>query len=98
MIVRILGEGQFLVDDALLDELNVLDEAVEAAVAARDEEALRTALAALLAAVRGDGVEVEPDLLLESDLILPFADADVAQIAAWLEGPESPDGEGLIPG
>lgn len=97
MIVRILGEGQFRVSDALLDELNLLDQAVEAAVAKGDDEALRPALATLLAAVREGGVELEPDLLLESDLILPYADADVAQIAAWLEGPDSPDGEGLIP-
>ena len=98
MIVRILGEGQFRVDDALLDELNVLDAAVEEAVAHGDEEALKPAVAALLDAVRSHGEEVEDDLLVESDLILPYADADVAQIAEWLEGPDSPDGEGLIPG
>ena len=98
MIVRILGEGQFRVDDALLDRLNELDEVVEAAVARGDDESLRPALAALLQAVRDGGLEVGPDLLLESDLILPSSDADVAQIAAWLEGPDSPQGEGLIPG
>lgn len=96
MIVRILGEGQFLVPDELLDRLNELDQVVEAAVADQDDEALRPALAALLDAVRAEGEEVAPDLLLESDLILPYADADVAQIAAWLDGPEG-NGEGLIP-
>ena len=87
MIVRILGEGQFRVDDALLDRLNELDEVVEAAVARGDDESLRPALAALLQAVRDGGLEVEPDLLLESDLILPFSDADVAQIAACVYCP-----------
>lgn len=98
MIVRILGEGQFRVDDELLDRLNVLDQVVEKAVAESDAEALAPALAALLDAVRQDGVELEADLLLESDLILPDSDADLEQLRAWLEGPDSPNGEGLIPG
>lgn len=98
MIVRILGEGQFRVDDELLDRLNVLDQVVEKAVAASDAEALAPALAALLDAVREGGVELEADLLLESDLILPDSDADLQQLRAWLEGPDSPNGEGLIPG
>lgn len=97
MIVRILGEGQFRVSDELLDRLNVLDQAVEDAVAHDDDDALVPALTALLDAVRADGVELEPDLLLESDLILPYADADVAQIKEWLDGPDSPDGEGFFP-
>ena len=98
MIVRILGEGQFRVEDTLLDQLNVLDADVEAAVAEGDEESLKPALAALLDAVRSHGEAVEDDVLVESDLILPYADAGVDQIAEWLEGPDSPDGEGLIPG
>jgi hypothetical protein len=36
MIVRILGRGQFELDDALLGRLNELDNAVAAAVAAGD--------------------------------------------------------------
>lgn len=97
MIVRILGEGQFRVSDELLDRLGVLDQAVEDAVAQADDAALVPALTAMLEAVRADGVEVDPDLLLESDLILPYADADVAQIKEWLDGPDSPDGEGFFP-
>ncbi len=98
MIVRILGEGQFRVDDELLDVLNEIDAEFEAAVEQGDAETTARTLAALLDAVRTQGVEVEPDLLLESDLILPYADADLSQLRAWLEGPDSPDGQGLIPG
>ena len=46
MIVRILGEGQLDVDDAMSAELNELDAKLEAAVNAGDEKAFRPALEA----------------------------------------------------
>ena len=49
MIVRLLGEGQFRVDDALRDRLNELDEVVSQAVEQNDERALWQGLQALAA-------------------------------------------------
>ncbi len=98
MIVRILGEGQFLLSDTLLDVLNELDGPLEAAVDAGDEEAFARALTALLEVVRAEGSEVDPDLLAESDVILPGPETDVTQARAWMEGQDSPDGQGMIPG
>ncbi|VXB74263.1 PspA-associated protein PspAA [Nocardioides sp. AX2bis] len=92
MIVRILGEGQYDVADAALDRLNDLDGAVERAVEVGDETAFEAALAALLDGVRTVGVPHELDSLDESDLILPPADADIAQVRDLLGD------EGLIPG
>lgn len=92
MIVRILGEGQYDVADAALDRLNDLDGEVERAVEAGDEPAFEAALAALLDGVRTVGVPHELDSLDESDLILPPADADIAQVRDLLGD------EGLIPG
>ena len=92
MIVRILGEGQLQVDDAATDELNVLDAALEKAETAGDETALRPALAALLDRVRSLGTPLAPDAIEPSDLILPYADADLADVRSMLT-----DG-GLIPG
>ena len=92
MIVRILGEGQLEVDDAATDQLNVLDAALEKAVNAGDETALRPALAALLDRVRSLGTPLAPDAIEPSDLILPYADADLADVRSMLT-----DG-GLIPG
>jgi hypothetical protein len=91
MIVRILGEGQFEVDDGHLDALNELDAKVEAAVDDKDEEAFRPALAGLLDAVREWGAAVADDALVDSDLILPPADAEVDEVVALLGD------EGLIP-
>ena len=92
MIVRILGEGQLEVDDAATDQLNVLDAALERAVNAGDEQAERTALTALLDRVRSLGTPLAPDAIEPSDLILPYADADLADVRSMLT-----DG-GLIPG
>ncbi len=92
MIVRILGEGQLEVGDDRLGALNELDEKVEAAVESGDEAAFETALAALLDGVRRNGTPVAEDLLHDSDLILPPADATIAEVRELLEG------EGLIPG
>lgn len=92
MIVRILGEGQLRVDDSATDELNVLDAALEKAVNSGDEQAFRRALAALLDRVRSLGSPLPEDTIEPSDLILPFADADLEDVREMITG------EGLIPG
>ena len=92
MIVRILGEGQYDVADRAIDRLNELDATLEAAVEAGDEEAFASALAGLLDGVRSAGVAHAADSLDESDLILPPADATIAQVRAMLSE------DGLIPG
>jgi PspA-Associated protein len=92
MIVRILGEGQLAVDDAMADELNQLDAKLEAAVNAGDEAALRPVLAELLARIRAVGTPVPVDSLESSDVILPYAGASIADVRGLLSD------EGLIPG
>jgi hypothetical protein len=92
MIVRILGEGQYDVSDAALDRLNALDAAVEAAIDVDDEAAFVTALAALVDGVRSAGVARAAETLDQSDLILPPADATIAEVRDLLGD------DGLIPG
>ena len=92
MIVRILGEGQFSLSEDAVDDLNRLDERVEAAVEAGDEAGFAEALAALLDGVRTAGEPCSPDSLDASDLILPMADATLAEVRDMLSG------DGLIPG
>lgn len=92
MIVRILGEGQYDIDEGSLTELNGLDEAVESAVEADDEGAFRSALRALLDGVRAHATQHDADALDESDLILPPADASIGEVRELLSG------DGLIPG
>ena len=82
MIVRILGEGQLRVDDSAADELNVLDAALGKAVNAGDEQAFRSALAALLDRVRSLGTPLAEDAIEPSDLILPYSDAGLEDVRA----------------
>lgn len=92
MIIRILGEGQYDVADHALDRLNELDATLEAAVETGDEAAFSGALVELLEGVRTVGVAHPADSLDESDLILPPADATIAQVREMLND------DGLIPG
>ena len=92
MIIRILGEGQLRVDDSATDELNVLDAALGKAVNAGDEQAFRSALAALLDRVRSLGTPLAEDAIEPSDLILPYSDAGLEDVRGMMAG------EGLIPG
>jgi len=91
MIIRILNEGQFEVDESHLDALNELDTAVEQAVDGSDDATFATALAALLDAVRTSGSPVPADELVDSDMILPPADASADEVRIMLGE------EGLIP-
>jgi hypothetical protein len=92
VIVRILGEGQLIVDDSALSELNELDSRLEAAVERNDEAAFTAALAALLGRVRELGTPADLDALEPSGLILPQADATMEDVRQLLAD------DGLIPG
>jgi len=92
MIVRIMGEGQYQVDDGQLDALNRLDSALTAAIDAGDESTFQSALQALLAKVREVGTGLPDDSLEASDAVLPGADANLGDVVAMLGD------EGLVPG
>jgi hypothetical protein len=92
MIVRILGESQRTVADAALAELNELDEALAEACDRGEHDEFASALTKMLERVRELGTPVPPDQLGPSDLVLPSADASLAEVSALLTE------EGLIPG
>lgn len=94
MIIRILGEGQFRVDDAAVADLNAIDDTIEKAVSAGDQDALTKALTELHAQVVAQGKPVADDELEDSDLILPAADASLDEVRELLEESQ----EGLLPG
>jgi hypothetical protein len=92
VIVRILGEGQFNVDEAVTTELNKLDTQLEAAVERNDEAAFTAALNGLLDKVRELGSALPADALEPSDLILPSGDSSMDEVRKLLTD------DGLIPG
>ena len=96
MIVRILNEGQWTLDEGAFAALNLHDEEIEAAVDSGDEAELTRALTGLLAEVRRVGTPVPDNSLADSDLILPDAEATLHEVREWLA--DNTSGEGLIPG
>ncbi|EME61688.1 PspA-associated protein PspAA [Amycolatopsis decaplanina] len=92
MIIRILGEGQYDVADDRVDDLNALDTRLLAAVESDDDTAFAPTLRDLLGAVRRLGTPVAEATLVTSGLVLPAADADLAEVRALLGD------DGLIPG
>lgn len=91
MIIRISGDAQYDVDDGELARLEAIDDAIEEAIQAADEEAFRRELDRLVEHVRRLGRPLAVDELAPSDLILPPEDATLSELAGGL----SPDG--LIP-
>jgi len=92
MIVRIMGEGQFQLQDEHLVELNELDDALTDAVNAGDEPRFTQSLTDLLGRTRSLGTPVTDEYLGGSDLILPDAGSTLTEVRALLGE------EGLIPG
>jgi hypothetical protein len=91
VIVRIATEGQFEVEDGVVEKLNELDNACVDAVESGDGDAFQRNFDELLALVREHGTELPDDDLHESALILPPPDL------TFEEAGEQFTGEGLIP-
>ena len=92
MIVRILGEGQFNLPGAAIDELNDIDNRMVEAVEAEDSVQFQAILLEMLEFVRDRGIAVPVDELVESDLILPETDLTLDEAEHIFIG------DGLLPG
>jgi hypothetical protein len=92
MIVRILGEGQLILEKEALGELNELDNALMAAVQSGELEPFESAMEALLEKVRALGTPLPVDELKPSDFILPSAHSSLDEVRDLLSS------DGLIPG
>ena len=92
MIVRLLGEGQFRLGSAHLDQLNELDNQIVHTLATGNEGAFRSLLGQMMTLVRRNGEEVPLTELVESDVVLPSEDISMEQARGLFTG------EGIIPG
>ena len=92
MIVRILGEGQLVLDKDHLVELNRLDDELMAAVEAGETPRFEAAMEALLGKVRELGRPLPVDELKPSEFILPSAHSSLEEVRDLLSS------DGLIPG
>ena len=85
MIVRVLGDGQYELDDVEAGEFTTLDDALAQHVDDGDEEAYRRDLAALLDYVHRNGTAMSDDDFRPSDQVLPDPSASLAEVKALLE-------------
>ncbi len=91
MIVRVMSEGQYRLDDSHHGKLDELDNLVVERVDAGDENGYTSAFSELLSYVRDNGSPLGDDELVGSDFMLPPADL------SFEEAGQEFTGEGLIP-
>jgi hypothetical protein len=91
MIVRLMGEGQYRVDDGLGEQLNELDERAQTAMDADDEAGLDARLDEMWQLVRERGERLPDDDLSASDAIIPPSDLTLEETRELFSD------DGLIP-
>jgi PspAA-like protein len=91
MIVRLMGEGQYRIDEELRSQLDGLDNQAASAVDAEDEPALDRVLDEMWRLVQARGERLADDDLSASDLIIPPSDLTLEETRALFSE------EGLIP-
>jgi hypothetical protein len=91
MIVRLMNEGQYRIDDGLRERLNEIDERAMQALDAEDEDELDMLLQRMWDLVQTDGERVPDDELLPSDLLIPPTDLTLEETRKLFSD------DGLIP-
>ena len=91
MIVRVMGEGQFEIDDEVAKGLDDIDEQAEQALEAGDQERFSELLRRMADAVRTNGARLPDADLSPSEAIIPPDDLTLEEAHQLFEG------EGLIP-
>ena len=91
MIARLMGEGQFRIDEALRSEVNALDDRAAAAIDAEDEPALDEILDEMWDLVQERGERLPDDEIATSDLIIPPSDLTLEETRKLFTD------EGLVP-
>jgi hypothetical protein len=92
-IVRIMGQGQFTVDNSTLKRLSELDDSIVQLVSRdrSDDTEFRNRLTELTRVVESKGKPLDPKEIIQSDIILPSTDLSVDEAKKLFMG------EGVIP-
>ena len=92
MIVRVMGEGQYEVGDAVADRLNELDDEAMAALERGDEAGLHESLGRMAALARREGRRLADEELCVSDAAIPPTDLTLEEASKLFS-----EDHGLIP-
>jgi hypothetical protein len=92
-IVRIMGQGQFTVDNTTLKRLNEIDDSIVQLVGTErsDDNEFRRRLTELTSVVESKGHPLDPKEIIQSDIILPSTDLSIDEAKRLFKG------EGVIP-
>jgi len=91
VIVRLMGEGQYRVDDGLREQLNELDDLAGAALEAGDEPELDARLDQIFELVQREGERLPDEELSPSDAVVPPSDMTLEETRQLMTA------EGFIP-
>ena len=91
MIVRVLGEGQYEVDDGLMGRLEALDRQALAALDRNEEGELDRSLDEMGGLVRREGKRLPDDVIAASDIVIPPSDLTLEETRKLVSG------QGFIP-
>jgi hypothetical protein len=91
VIVRVMGEGQFEIDDEVAKGLDEIDEQAEQALEEGDQERFSELLRRMAGAVRTNGARLPDADLSPSEAIIPPDDLTLDEARELFEG------DGLIP-
>jgi hypothetical protein len=91
MIIRVLSDAQYRLDDAAFAAVHSIDDRVQAAAEAGDPDAFAAALTELVVAIQEHGEPLAPDEFLPSDAMVPSADTTLEEAQSLLGD------EGLVP-
>jgi hypothetical protein len=93
-IVRIMGEGQFVVDDKTLNRLNKIDNSLVQLVSndrSDNNTEFKKRLVELVDIVEQNGKRLDPKRIIPSDIILPSVDLSIDEAKKLFKG------DGVIP-
>ena len=86
MIVRLMGEGQYELDKAQVDELNRIDNSLVKVVDNGDEDAFKNEFKKIIDYVHLNGKHIPDDIIKPSDIIIPPADITLEEAKSIFKG------------
>jgi hypothetical protein len=92
-VVRIMGQGQFMVDIKILKKLNEIDNSIVQLVSndRSDDIEFRKRLTELTDIVETNGKQLDPKEIIQSDIILPSSDLSIEEAKRLFKG------DGVVP-
>jgi len=92
-IVRIMGQGQFMIDNKILKKLNQIDNSIVQLVSndRTDNTEFKKRLTELTDIVEKNSKQLDPKEIVQSDIILPSTDLSIDEAKRLFQG------EGVVP-